>query len=153
MKTIEIRPVTKANASEVLALKVNESQRHYIETTEQCLEDAKNCVYYKPVGLYKEGVLVGFAMYGWFPEYDENHKKGKVWLDRYLIDERFQGQGLGSIFLKTLISKLINEFACTKIFLSIYDTNIHAISLYKRYGFTFNGELDFNGEKVMELIV
>ncbi|MGB9943845.1 spermine/spermidine acetyltransferase, partial [Bacillus subtilis] len=110
---------------------------------------ANECHYYKPVGLYYEGDLVGFAMYGLFPEYDEDNKNGRVWLDRFFIDERYQGKGLGKKMLKALIQHLAELYKCKRIYLSIFENNIHAIRLYQRFGFQFNGELDFNGEKVM----
>lgn len=85
--SIEIKAVTDENRAAILALHVSEKQISYIESTKVCLEDAKECHYYKPVGLYYEGDLVGFAMYGLFPEYDEDNLDGRVWLDRFFIDE------------------------------------------------------------------
>ena len=72
-----------------------------------------------------------------------------MWLDRFLIDKRFQGRGYGKPTLKLLIERLVNEYNCTKIYLSIYDDNVNAIKLYEDLGFKFNGELDINGERVM----
>ena len=37
------------------------------------------------------------------------------------------------------------------IYLSVYEENHVAISLYQSYGFKFNGELDTKGEKIMVL--
>lgn len=147
--SIEIKAVTEENRESILSLHVHKSQISYIESTKQCLEDASECQYYKPAGLYYEGELVGFAMYGWFPEFDEENKNGRVWLDRFFIDERFQGQGLGSKMLEALIHHLAEQYTCNRIYLSIFENNIHALRLYQKFGFTFNGELDFNGEKVM----
>ncbi|WP_286058991.1 GNAT family N-acetyltransferase [Bacillus mojavensis] len=146
---IEIKAVTEENRESILSLHVHKSQISYIESTKQCLEDATKCQYYKPAGLYYEGELVGFAMYGWFPEIDEENKNGRVWLDRFFIDERFQGQGLGSMMLEALIHHLAEQYTCNRIYLSIFENNIHALRLYQKFGFTFNGELDYNGEKVM----
>lgn len=143
---IEIREVTEENLKGILSLSVNEAQKSYIESTKQCLEDALEYSCYQPAGLYRDGDLVGFAMYGLFPREGQN---GRVWLDRYLIDERFQGQGLGSIMLEALITHLVKLYHCDKIYLSLYDDNQHALNLYQKFKFKFNGELDINGEKVM----
>ncbi|WP_097026874.1 GNAT family N-acetyltransferase [Clostridium peptidivorans] len=143
---IEIREVTEENLKDILSLTVSESQKSYIESTKQCLEDAMECSCYQPAGLYRDGALVGFAMYGLFPREGQN---GRVWLDRYLIDERFQGQGLGSIMLEALITQLVKLYHCDKVYLSLYDDNQHALHLYQKFGFKFNGELDINEEKVM----
>lgn len=51
--------------------------------------------------------------------------------------------------LKALIQHLAGLYKCKKIYLSIFENNIHALRLYQTFGFLFNEELDFNGEKVM----
>ncbi|MFJ7683434.1 GNAT family N-acetyltransferase [Peribacillus butanolivorans] len=144
--TITINEVTNENVNDILKLEINTKQKSFIETTEQCLEEAMECKYYKPVGLYSDNSLVGFAMYGFFPEEGEN---GRVWLDRFLIDARYQGLGLGSIMLKALIQRLTKEYNCNEIYLSVIEDNQAALQLYKKFNFTFNGELDINKEKIM----
>ncbi|MDU0813958.1 GNAT family N-acetyltransferase [Bacillus siamensis] len=147
--TIEIRAVTEENRADILALQVSESQALFIETAEECLQDAEDCRHYQPAGLYVDGELVGFAMYGWFPEYDEENKNGRVWLDRFFIDERYQGRGLGRLMLDALIHHLAQLYDCRRIYLSLFEDNVHALRLYQKFSFRFNGELDSNGEKVM----
>ncbi|WP_342511592.1 GNAT family N-acetyltransferase [Sporosarcina sp. FSL K6-1522] len=143
---ITIHDVTQDNEEEILRLSVAESQTNFIETTEQCLEEAKECAYYKPVGLYVDNKLVGFAMYGRFPDEQE---QSRVWLDRFLIDANYQGMGFGKMMLQALIDKLVEKYSCPKIYLSIYEDNHSAIYLYQKFGFQFNGEFDVNNEKVM----
>ncbi|WP_347272110.1 GNAT family N-acetyltransferase, partial [Bacillus velezensis] len=63
---------------------------------------------------------MGFAIYGLFPHEDYSQR---VWLDRYLIDEQYQGQGLGKHFLQQLIHYLTEKFNCSQIYLSVYDNN------------------------------
>lgn len=148
--SIEIKSVTKENLVGILDLHVAENQKPYIETTEQCLKEALEESWYEPAGLYKDGCLVGFAMYGLFISESGN---GRVWLDRYLIDERYQGKGLGSEILGILIKYLANKYNHNKIFLSVYDDNKCAIRLYEKFGFEFNGEFDVNKEKVMMKVI
>lgn len=143
---ITIHDVTKDNEEDILGLRVSEEQTNYIETTAQCLGEAKECAQYKPVGLYVNNELVGFSMYGRFPNKKE---KSRVWLDRLLIDTNYQGKGYGTKMVQALIQKLTQEFSCRKIYLSVYEDNQPAISLYKKFGFQFNDELDINGEKIM----
>ncbi|MGX4601150.1 GNAT family N-acetyltransferase [Faecalimicrobium sp. JNUCC 81] len=143
---IEIKKVNDKNLEDILKLRINENQNSYIESTEECLKEADECKFYEPAGLYIDGVLVGFAMYGFFPREGED---GRVWLDRFLIDKKYQGEGLGSIMLDNLIKYLSNKYKCNKIFLSLYENNTGALHLYKKFGFEFNGELDINEEKIM----
>lgn len=143
---IRIHDVTQENVQEILNLRVGEAQQGFIETTQQCLDEAKECANFKPVGLYADNNLIGFAMYGYFPENDE---KGRVWLDRFLIDAKYQGFGYGKTMLDAMIQKLVDEYACDDIYLSVYEDNIAAIRLYEKFGFHFNGETDEKGEKLM----
>ncbi|OWA37792.1 spermidine acetyltransferase [Saccharibacillus sp. O16] len=147
MKT-EIKRVSSANLQAVLDLRVAPNQSSYIESTARCLEDARECSFYVPAALYAEGELVGFAMYGFFPG---EAQEGRVWLDRFLIDARHQGRGLGRIMLAALLDLLRENYGLSDIYLSLYDTNKAALSLYRKFGFVFNGETDINGEKVMVL--
>lgn len=142
----EIRDITALNKEEVLALHIADNQQNFIESTQECLDEAHDDRRFVPVGLYKEDIAVGFAMYGVFPHEDDTQR---VWLDRYLIDERYQHKGLGKHFLQQLINFLQAKYSCQKIFLSVYGNNKVAIQLYKKFGFVFNGELDEKGEKVM----
>ncbi|AMQ05953.1 GNAT family N-acetyltransferase [Sporosarcina sp. resist] len=144
--TVIINEVTKDNINDILKLRINEEQQSFIETPQQCLDEAKVCSNFQPVGLYWEKNLVGFAMYGFFPDEGIN---GRVWLDRFLIDSKYQGLGLGSIMLSALIQRLEQEYSCNEIYLSIIADNQGALHLYQKFGFKFNGEVDSNNEKLM----
>lgn len=85
-------------------------------------------------------------MFGLFPY---EGREGRVWLDRFLIDKKYQGKGYGMISLKFMIEYLVERYSVTKIYLSLFEDNTHALSMYKCIGFVFNGEIDLKGEKVM----
>lgn len=138
--------VSVENLQAVLELRVAPDQISYIESTAQCLQEAEECSCYVPVALYADDELVGFAMYGFFPDECES---GRVWLDRFLIDAQYQGRGLGRIMLGALLDLLTELFGPSDIYLSLYDDNQGALRLYEKFGFRFNGESDLNGEKVM----
>lgn len=140
-----IKKVTEQNRVAVLALSVAVAQKGFIETTAQCLQEAADDPRFVPVGLYVEDELVGFAMYGKFTE----GQQSRVWLDRLLIDEAYQGQGYGRAFLQELIAHIGEVYQTDRIYLSVYPNNRHAIQLYERYGFRFTGEVDCNGERLM----
>lgn len=143
---IEIIDVTEKNRQEILALRIGEAQKSFVESNEQSLKDAEEYKAFRPVGLYRDGELVGFAMYGYFQNEGE---KGRVWLDRYLIDQRFQCQGLGKIMLKVLLMHIEKTYNCNEIYLSVYKDNQVAVRLYETFGFHFTGEIESKGEKVM----
>ncbi|MGG0642528.1 GNAT family N-acetyltransferase [Sporosarcina gallistercoris] len=143
---LEIHDVTATNYRDILELKVAQSQKDYIETPYECLEDSVEWKQFKPVGLYANNELVGFSMYGFF---EEEGLQGRLWIDRLLIDERFQGRGLGTEFMKKLIETVSKEYGEQPIFLSVYPENEGAVRLYERLDFEFIGERDVNGEYIM----
>ncbi|NFH69437.1 GNAT family N-acetyltransferase [Clostridium botulinum] len=145
---LNLKKVTYKNYEEVKSVHVAKGQEGFIETTEQCLNEAKNLDIWRPVGIYDDKKLIGFAMYGFFKNEGEN---GRVWLDRFMIGSDHQGKGYGKTSLILLINQLKKEYNCDEIFLSIYESNIIATKLYKEIGFKFNGEFDINKEKVMVL--
>ena len=142
-------PITDKNLQkEACRMQVAHGQEDFIESVEACLEEAKECPYWRPILIQMDNTNVGFAMYGlWINEGDN----GRIWLDRFLIDKKFQGKGYSKIILPELLKKIKNEFDYYQIYLSVYDTNPIAIKIYQSLGFQFNGELDSMGEKVMVL--
>lgn len=147
---LKFKNIDSCNYNEAINLKVKENQEDFIETVSECLDEAKELSLWRPVGIYDNNDIIGFAMYGlWINE----GSSGRVWLDRFMIGENFQGNGYGKESLKYIISKITKEYKCSEIYLSIYENNTVAIAIYKKFGFEFNGEVDRNGELVMKLEV
>ena len=143
---IIFKPVTAENKKEVLNLRIAGSQKGFVETVKQCLDEAAQWSFWRPVGIYADGQLVGFAMYCMW---EEKGLENRVWMDRLLIDKRFQGRGYGKACLPILLDKIKKEYNCEKIYLSVVEGNQTAIHLYQEFGFHFNGETDIHGEKIM----
>ena len=143
--TLHFEAVNSRNRAEVEHLEVFAEQSGFIESVTQCLQEADQLELWRPVGIYDRSMLIGFAMYGYFPE----PAPGQVWLDRLLIDKKYQGKGYGKRVVLALLDRLRTEYSCDTIYLSVYETNSHAIHLYQQIGFHFNGEYDTNGEHVM----
>ena len=143
---LHIKPLSAENKKEALQLNVKTEQSSFIEPVSQCIQEAEQLDLWNPVAIYHGTDMIGFAMYGFFP-YEDTH--GRVWLDRFLIDDRYQGKGYGKTALKLLITRLFCEYQCNAIYLSLYQQNKHAYHLYTSFGFQENGEKDINGETVM----
>lgn len=146
---IILKEINNENISEVLSLKVNNSQKDYIESMEKSLDDAKNNAYgikWTPVGIYYNNLLIGFTMYGL-------NSENYLWIDRFLIDYRYQTKGYGRKTLNLLIKYLKDYYSVSKyICLSVSEKNEIAIKLYKELGFSFTGILDGN-DPVMALVI
>lgn len=143
---LHFEPIIPSNREQVLELKTAAGQEGYVESVAECLAEADKRSCWRPVGIYDGELLVGFAMYGFFWEY---LPFGHVWLDRLMIDGRYQGQGYGKAALKGLLARLYKEYGRRKIYLSVIDGNNTAIDLYKSFGFRFNGRKDLHGERIM----
>lgn len=143
-------PVTDENIETVSKLHVAPSQIGSVETVAESYREAKALPLWRPVAVLIDGDMVGFAMYGLCQHEGE---RGRVWLDRFFIDERFQGRGYARPVLKELLRVIRETYGYDEIFLSVYADNAVAIRLYESIGFQFNGELDINDERVMVLYV
>lgn len=137
--------ISRENREEAEALRVFPAQAGMIETVGECLREADGLALWRPVGIFDGSQMVGFAMYGLF----SRPAPGRLWLDRLLIDWKYQGKGYGGLALGGLLDRLRGEYGEREIYLSVYGDNERAIRLYERAGFCFNGEYDINGERVM----
>ena len=138
--------VTASNREGAESLQVAQGQEIFIETVGSCLAEADSNSIWQPLLIKVDTHMVAFAMYGLWK--DEG-SAGRVWLDRFLIDYKFQGRGYSRPILGALFLYIYQEFGFPDIFLSVYETNLVAVDLYKKLGFDFNGEVDINGEKIM----
>ncbi|ABV86369.1 GNAT family N-acetyltransferase [Shewanella pealeana] len=143
--TLMIQAVNETNIEALLALQLNAEQRGFIESIPECLQEAKEDSRYTPVALCIGEQVVGFAMYGLFNESQQD----RVWFDRFLIAQDYQGRGLGKAFAQLLLAFLFKHFQCQQIFLSVYPNNLSAIALYQQLGFKFTDERVCEGEHVM----
>lgn len=62
---------------------------------------------------------------------------------------KYQGRGYAKAAIRLILRRIINEYPNESIYLSVYEENATAISIYKYYGFEFTGEIDTKGEKIM----
>jgi diamine N-acetyltransferase len=56
---------------------------------------------------------------------------------------------IGEKNLKDKLVSNIIEYDCPEIYLSIVEDNQAALHLYRKFGFAFNGESDYNNERLM----
>ena len=144
---LHFETVTAKNRGAVERLALLPEQAGFIESPTECLREADASDFWRPVGIYDGTELVGFAMYGYLPFLGE----GQLWFDRLLIDKAFQGRGYAKAAIAALLERLRQEYPCRRVYLSVYGDNAAAIHLYQQAGFSFNGDYDTNGERVMVL--
>ena len=144
---LHFETVTAKNRGAVERLALLPEQAGFIESPSECLREADASDFWRPVGIYDGTELVGFAMYGYLPFLGE----GQLLFDRLLIDKAFQGRGYAKAAIAALLERLRQEYPCRRVYLSVYGDNAAAIHLYQQAGFSFNGDYDTKGERVMVL--
>lgn len=142
---VELKHIDYSNREECFALKVSPEQSEYIVSNEGSLNEAnENIKVARPFAIYIDGKMVGFTMFA----FDEKNEDpcDKYWLWRFMIDVSLQGKGYGSIALKEII-KYFKENGADQITLSTKESNARALTLYHKFGFKENGEM--NDEEIV----
>lgn len=143
MSNVYFKDIDDTNEYKVRQIKLKEGQERFIESVDECLIEADTYNEWHPVAIYCDEEIIGFAMYGSFgPNKD-------TWIDRIMIDEKYQGKGYGKIAMIKLIDMLSNECGVNIIYLSITEENRTAYSLYKSIGFEFMNERDPNNAEFL----
>jgi diamine N-acetyltransferase len=88
--------------------------------------------------------MVGFAMY------TIDDEKAELYLCRFMIDQRYQGNGFGRAALDILKSTAMNESGVKRLRLSTEPNNHRGIRIYENFGFVDTGEME-DGEEVFVL--
>ena len=145
---VELIPVDQSNRTDCIRLKVTKAQSEYIASNERSLEAAaEHPEVARPFVICSDGIAVGFTMFAFEPDYED--PDDRYWLWRFMIDEKYQGQGYGKEALKQIIA-YFKENGASNIRLSTKESNVNAIHLYQSFGFVPNGDMN-DGEIVFEL--
>lgn len=143
MSNVNFKDIDVTNEYQVRNIKLKSGQEKYIETVDECLKEATVYHEWHPVAIYFDEEVIGFAMYGSFG------LNKNTWIDRIMIDEKYQGKGYGKIAMIKLIDIVSKKYDVNVIYLSITEENSIAYSLYKSLGFEFMNEVDPNNGELL----
>ncbi|NMH72464.1 GNAT family N-acetyltransferase [Bacillus sp. RO2] len=139
MELLKIQTVNSSNWRQIISLQVAGNQQRFIEKNEisllESVYDTKHD--WKCYGLFENKTPVGFVMIG-----VENKEDRYIWLDRFMMDAKFQGRGLGTAFLLLIIEFIANQHEVDEIVLSIIKENSFAKAFYVQHGFDNTGLVD-----------
>jgi len=147
---MEFRKVDADNIWKIIKLSVKKNQEGFVASNTQSVLEAYTMIEsdYKayPFGIYESGNLVGFMMFGYGYSDEEDAPKisnnnYSIW--RLMIDEKFQGQGLGKKAVETAITyfKTWPYGRADYCWLSYEPENELARYLYQSLGFEESGEM------------
>ena len=142
---LKLIPADQMDENRLKQLHVARSQIHFIETVQECLDDASKNSEWHPCGIFDGDQLVGFLMIGYISS------ENRLWFDRFMIDERYQHKGYGKTTFGYVLDECFRHPDVQEVYLSLYEDNHVAWNMYESFGFRINGELDTKGEKIMVL--
>ena len=147
---IRFEEITNKNIWKVCMLEPFEDQKDFVAENIQSLAEAyatrnegNNAM---PLAVYDDDDLIGFVMIGKGTVGNEDESgtiKENYCFWRFMIDKKYQGQGLGKKTIDAVMD-LIRTFPfgeAAKVWLSYEPENIRAKDIYRKYGFVENGEM------------
>ncbi len=142
---ITLRRLTSADWNTARDLSVAENQREFVGTLDEILAAAEPSHHFhvierdnEPVGFFN--IDTGYGQ--WF----EMAEPGELGLRSFLIDQRFQGQGLGKLTSQALAPYLRQHYSeYPAIVLTVNFRNPGAYHLYQLAGFKDGGDVYYGG--------
>lgn len=139
---MELRHVTPDDFDAVLGLRVGDDQCDFVYSNAETLAWAYVATEAHPLAIYADDVPVGLCSYGHIPT------DGRCWISHLMVDERWQGRGIGRAALEQLLARMNVVSDGAAIAVTVDPANAAAIRLYEAVGFEDTGRRQ-NDEAVM----
>lgn len=130
---ITLREINEDNWRECIHLTVKEEQKRFVASNVNGLALAYAHKEMRPRAIYNDETMVGFIMYACDPD------DGGYYINRLMIDEKFQGNGYGEQALRLLLSNL-KEQGVEAVDIIHKPDNHSAIRIYRSLGFQATDE-------------
>lgn len=137
--SVTVREITEKNFHECIGLKVRDDQP-YVASNVYSIAQSKVEPIFIPLAIYAEETMVGFMMYAL------NYPEKNLYLCRFMIDQRYQHQGLGKAALDRVKEIAMQDPGIESIELSTRPDNLYGIKFYAKFGFKDTGALDGDEE-------
>ncbi|PWB72052.1 MAG: N-acetyltransferase [Anaerolineales bacterium] len=140
---ITLQPVTAANWRELIKLKVRDDQAHFVASNVHSIAESQfgfedeGHWNISPFGIYADNEAVGFLMYAT----NLGHSRIQVFIQRLMVDEKFQGKGYGRQAMQVMLGTIRGEERIRNVAISYEPDNRSAKSLYASLGFKETGEM------------
>ena len=150
---IELRPIDENNREAVLALSVREDQpfvasnKTSLRQYEEAEAEAPGVA--RPFAIYADDRLVGFCMFAFDPEAEE--EDDRYWLWRFMIDKEEQGKGYGQAALQEII-KYFRDNGADRLYLSTEPENERGLHVYHKFGFRETGIISDDEAVLMRML-
>ena len=150
---IKLQPINDNNRDAVLALSVREDQP-FVASNKTSLRQADEANaeqpgVARPFAIYADEKLVGFCMFAFNPE-DED-EDDRYWLWRFMIDKNEQGKGCGQAALQEII-RYFKENGADRLYLSTEPENTRGLHVYHKAGFRETGVIEGDEAVLMRML-
>ncbi|WIL49796.1 GNAT family N-acetyltransferase [Bacillus bombysepticus] len=145
MKKIYLNSIDKSNWEKAIRLSVKEEQQTFIASNLYSIAEVQFLDNFYAKGIYLDEKMIGFTMFG--IDSDDNN----YWIYRLMIDEEFQGKGIGKQAIYLIIDEIRrNNYTNIPLIMIGYNPeNLTAKFVYKKAGF-IETELSSWGEQLAE---
>lgn len=142
---MSLRSITKSNYEAVCELDVSKEQQDFVACNMWSLVEAQFNEGYDTRAIYRDEVVVGFLMW-----VKESATKVSIW--RFMVDEKFQQQGIGRIALELALVEIKSMADISEIEICYNPNNPVAKDFYASFGFNEVG-MDDDDEDMLAIIV
>lgn len=152
-ENVSLREITDANRAEVERLRVTPDQRNYVASVSQSFTDAAENPVAQPWyrAVYSGKTPVGFVMIADGVPEEHPDFAGPYYLWRLLIDEQWQGRGIGRAALDLVVAYVRTRPHARTLRTSVEPgSEASPRGFYLRYGFTPTGQV-LDGEELLSL--
>ena len=136
---VRLTDVTEDNWYEVASLSVKDSQKGYLAPPIGIL--ARGYVYRgcnaRVFVIENDGTIAGVALVREFKDEPVGYD-----LQQFMIDEKYQGRGVGSAALSLILDELRREAHHDHVEVCVKKEDTEAIRLYEKHGFVDSGYID-----------
>jgi diamine N-acetyltransferase len=136
---ISLREITQENFYACMRLSVRQDQP-FVASNAFSVAESKIFPYWITKAIYHGEEMVGFLMY------TMNYKKNDLYLCRFMIDQKFQGNGYGKAALDILKELAMSDERIHTIELSTSPDNKNGIRIYEKFGFVDMKYMDHDEE-------
>lgn len=142
---ITFRDINQNNFYACMRLAVRKDQP-FVASNAFSVAESKIYPFWITKAIYADELMVGFVMYTC------NYAEKELYLCRFMIDAKYQGQGYGKGALDLLKAIALEDQKIEKMKLSTRKDNVNGIRIYTKFGFVDTYEMDHDEEVfVMDL--
>lgn len=149
---VTLREITEDTVIAIIRLKVAPEQERFVAENAVSLSQALFAPYAWYRAIYFGETPVGFVMISddsLLPE-DQRPEEPGIGLWRFMVDHRYQRQGIGEAALRLVLDHARSRGAFSKFTTSYVPGDGSPVGVYERAGFKHTGEVD-EDELVMEV--